>query len=41
MYKNRKEETQQLSKTMILDAIKEVMRETGLEDWISGKKLNL
>lgn len=37
-YKDRSEKTQQLSKAMILDAIKEVMRENGLEDWISGRK---
>lgn len=29
---------QQLSNRLILDAIAEVMRENGLEDWISGKK---
>lgn len=37
-YKDRSEKTQQLSKAMILDAIKEVMRENGFEDWISGTK---
>lgn len=37
-YKDRSEKTQQLSRDMVRDAIKVVMRENGLGDWISGKK---
>ena len=37
-YKDSKGKSQQLSRRMVLDAIAEVMRENGLEDWISGKK---
>ena len=37
-YKDLSEKTQQLSRDMVRDAIKVVMRENGLEDWISGKK---
>ena len=40
-YKDRSEKTQPLSRNMVLGAIKEVMRENGLEDWISGKKFAL
>ncbi|MFN8693004.1 MAG: hypothetical protein ACK5XX_01190 [Holosporales bacterium] len=37
-YKDSSEKTQQLSRDMVRDAIKDVMRKNGLEDWISGKK---
>jgi hypothetical protein len=40
-YTDRSGLAQQLSRGMVLDAIKEVMRENGLEDWISGKKFNI
>lgn len=36
-YVDRNGEPQQLSKSMVQTAIKEVMKESGLEDWISGK----
>lgn len=39
-YTDRSGQGQQLSRGMVLDAIKEVMREKGLEDWILGKKFN-
>jgi len=39
-YTDRSGQAQQLSREMVLNAIKEVMREKGLEDWISGKKFN-
>lgn len=37
-YKDSKGKSQQLSRRMTLDAVAEIMRENGLEDWISGKK---
>lgn len=37
-YTDRLGKNQLLSRRMILDAVADVMRETGLEDWISGKK---
>lgn len=37
-YDDGKGKRQQLSKDMVQAAIKEVMKENGLEDWISGKK---
>ncbi|MDX9690696.1 MAG: hypothetical protein RBT70_09615 [Alphaproteobacteria bacterium] len=36
-YKDSKGKSQQLSRRMTLDAVAEIMRENGLEDWISGK----
>jgi hypothetical protein len=37
-YTDRLGKKQQLSKRLILDAVAEIMRENGLDDWISGKK---
>lgn len=37
-YQDRNGKTQHLSKYMVLDAVKEVLCENGLEDWISGTK---
>jgi len=39
-YQDKDKKPQTLSSQMILDAIKEVMQENGLDDWISGKKHN-
>jgi len=36
-YKDSKGKSQQLSRRMILDAVAEIMRENGLEYWISGR----
>jgi hypothetical protein len=40
-YTDRSGQGQQLSRGMVLDAIKEVMLENGLDYWISGKKFNI
>jgi hypothetical protein len=40
-YKDSIGKSQQLSRRIILDVVVEIMRENGLEDWISGNKFKL
>jgi len=41
IYEDSNGKERQLSKDMILEVIKEVLRENGLEEWISGKQFKL